>query len=453
MHQIKRTILMVVALIGSLILPIAALAVDDLDKSLAVAMANHDSRISPRIGAIGIKKTAARARIYEKYEYIGTYEVDRLQRILTSELSVFTDKFSDLIYYPKPRYRVNLYRVTYRSIIPEQDNRPTTASGLVAIPETTATTLPVVSYQHGTVFGKDSVPSNPDDPNYMETRLMVARFASQGYMVVAADYFGKGLSVEVDNYVVKASAQQACLDMLFAAYGVSAKLGIRMGHLYLSGWSQGAWNTLAFLNTLQAMNIPVMAAAVAATPSDPLAMVSRWLHVTADNDPHYVPSPDYLVPLVAMLIHSYEEYYGLPWLSQTAIKPAYQQAARDFYLYKISVIDAMNRLPKKINELLQEDFIAESSLGDNDFYAMLRDNEVYRWRSKTPLHAYYGSADDVIAPYIATLPVEYQKAVGGAAATAIKADIGDAKANHRGAFVYGVEDQGRWFEQLEANTP
>ncbi|MEI6415606.1 MAG: hypothetical protein WCP34_15290, partial [Pseudomonadota bacterium] len=62
-------------------------------------------------------------------------------------------------------------------------------------------------------------------------------------------------------------------------------------------------------------------------------------------------------------------------------------------------------------------------------------------------------ADDVIAPYIATLPVEYQKAVGGAAATAIKADIGDAKANHRGAFVYGVEDQGRWFEQLEANTP
>jgi hypothetical protein len=42
--------------------------------------------------------------------------------------------------------------------------------------------------------------------------------------------------------------------------------------------------------------------------------------------------------------------------------------------------------------------------------------------------------------------------VGGASAIAIKADIDDTKADHRGAFAYGVEDQGRWFEQLEANA-
>jgi len=39
---------------------------------------------------------------------------------------------------------------------------------------------------------------------------MIAEFAGQGYAVIGADYFGKGLSPEADSYLVKASTQQAC---------------------------------------------------------------------------------------------------------------------------------------------------------------------------------------------------------------------------------------------------
>ena len=57
----------------------------------------------------------------------------------------------------------------------------------------------------------------------METRLMVARFAGQGYIVVAADYIGKGISNEPDAWLVQGATAQACLDMWLAAQAVCAR--------------------------------------------------------------------------------------------------------------------------------------------------------------------------------------------------------------------------------------
>lgn len=77
-------------------------------------------------------------------------------------------------------------------MIPEWGNAPTLSGGLLAIPDDGQTSHPLVSYQHGTVFGLDQVPSRPD--NSYETRLVLAAFASQGYVVIGADSFGLGTS-------------------------------------------------------------------------------------------------------------------------------------------------------------------------------------------------------------------------------------------------------------------
>ncbi len=117
------------------------------------------------------------------------WDIDRLNRIL----QVDTPKFSGIAEtYSPARNAVRLYRVTYRSTIPERGNRPTVASGLLAVPDTTQTSFPMVSYQHGTVYGKQEVPSFPDQSP--ETQLMIAQFAGQGYVLIGADYFGIGLS-------------------------------------------------------------------------------------------------------------------------------------------------------------------------------------------------------------------------------------------------------------------
>ena len=116
------------------------------------------------------------------YELIGRYDVDRLNQILTEEIPRATGA---TVAYTPAKHAVKLYRVTYSSRIPEQENRPTQASGLIAIPENAPGSMPLVSYQHGTVLGRTDVPSFSEES--FETRLMIAQFASQGYVLFGAD--------------------------------------------------------------------------------------------------------------------------------------------------------------------------------------------------------------------------------------------------------------------------
>jgi pimeloyl-ACP methyl ester carboxylesterase len=273
----------------------------------------------------------------------------------------------------------------------------------------------------------------------METRLMLAQFAGQGYALLAADYFGKGESPEKDSYLVKLSAQQACLDMLLAAQAVSAELKIHWGPLFLSGWSQGGWATMVFLNKLESVGLSVRAAATASAPEDLFAIINRWIHAHQDTDATFLPA------LLALQLNAYEEYYGLPGLARSLIKTQYQSAARNLYLNQITWEQASSQLPKQLSELLDEDCIAASSIGNTRYWEIVQNNQAYRWRSKTPLRSYYGDADEVIPPYIATLPVGYQKIIGGAETVSVEVT---GKANHRGTFVYAVADEKKWFDEL-----
>ena len=368
-----------------------------------------------------------------KYQLIDTYSVERLNQILTSELKEFSD-FA--VTYPPARFTVKLYRVLYPSVVPEQNNRLTSASGLLAVPEGGRETMAVVSYQHGTVFSKTAIPSNPEES--METRLMIAQFAGQGYAVVAADYFGKGTSSDPDSYLVKASAQQACLDMLVASRAVTEDLKLHQGPLFLSGWSEGGWTTMVFLNKLESLGIAVKGAAIASAPTDLFATINRWLHASEDGDAVYLPA------LLALQINAYQEYYGVGGLVQSAIKPQYQAAAHDLYVNKLTWDEAAPKLPKHAIELLRDDFAAASSVGKGPYWDILQTNQAYRWRANTPLHTYYGDADEVIPSFIAALPVGYQKVMDGAETTGIEIP----GANHRGTFVSAIAAQKEWFDSL-----
>ena len=371
-----------------------------------------------------------------RYERIGEYSVERLNAVLTKELADFSP-FA--VTYPPAKNAVSLYKVWYQTVIPEQGNKPTTATGLIAVPQTAQKSLPVVSYQHGTVFTKTAVPSHPEES--METRLMIARFAGQGYIVVAADYVGKGDSPEPDSYMVKDVTTQACLDMLSASRDVCAALGLAQQHLFLSGWSQGAWATMQLRHKLEDLDIPVAAAATACTPSDLYALLARWINKPTSLDASWLPG----TPL--LFLFSYECYYDLPGLTRAAVKEAYWQTASDLYANKIDWEQASKSLPGTVKELLRPEFAAQSSMGDSRFYRRLQDNQAYRWRYRTPSRYYYGKIDEVMPPYVATLPVEYTQTVGGAPAEAVYA--GDA-ADHRGTFLFGVLDQKDWFDSLNA---
>ena len=83
------------------------------------------------------------------WQYIETYDLQKLNHILNVELKDFmvgsTMKASDFQgQFAVPAYPVKLYRVTYPTLIPEL-GIPTVASGLVAIPDNGQDSMPVIS--------------------------------------------------------------------------------------------------------------------------------------------------------------------------------------------------------------------------------------------------------------------------------------------------------------------
>ena len=113
--------------------------------------------------------------------------------------------------------------------------------------------------------------------------------------------------------------------MLIAAKSVLVALGIEPGKLFLSGWSQGGWTTMAYLEKLEGLGLPVTAAAVASGPVDIALTFGRWL-----NNPQPVDAP-YLPAAVAILLHADANYHQVPGLAESAIAPEYVDAARALY--------------------------------------------------------------------------------------------------------------------------
>ena len=171
--------------------------------------------------------------------------------------------------------------------------------------------------------------------------------------------------------MVRDATVQACMDMLFAARAVLADLGIEEDGLFLSGWSQGSWSTQQFRHKLETLNIPVRAAATAATPADLYLLLARWINHPTKLDAAW------LAGCPILFIHSYAYYYGMPGLPQTAIKPEYQAATKDFYENKIGWETLQSKIATKIPELLRADFAARSTAGVSVFFDRLRENQAF----------------------------------------------------------------------------
>lgn len=365
-----------------------------------------------------------------RYELIARWDVAKLNHILTADTPKF---FGTSVAYTPATNAVRLYRVTYRSVIPEQGNRPTVATGLLAIPEVAAKDLPLVSYQHGTVYGKQQVPSYPDQSP--ETQLMIAQFAGQGYLLIGADCFGMGGSAEPEGYMVKASHQQATHDMLIAARAVLAQMKLTPTRLDIAGWSQGGFVTMAFLERLEAVGEPVTAAATASAPVDVMATLNGFLFFPRKND------ADWVTTLFILSSFSFENYYRIPGLARALIAPDHYEIARK--AYERQPFNAAD-VPTDLGKLLQPQYFDPQFFATSAYGRLLAKANAYRWVIRTPTRNYLGTADEAITPGIGQLAMTWQRAMGSGD-SAVEA-ISTGPTSHRGTFATAVPEWKRWFD-------
>lgn len=151
-----------------------------------------------------------------------------------------------------PRYDVLAYRLEYTTS--DVNGQPIRASGLVGVPAKAAgAASPVLSYQHGTIFRDSEAPSN----NAVASEVALV-MASVGYIVLAPDYVGYGASKGAPHpYLLSGPSAAAVVDFLTAAQTWRRQQGVAdNGQLFMTGYSEGGYVTLAAHRALQWGNSP-----------------------------------------------------------------------------------------------------------------------------------------------------------------------------------------------------
>ncbi|WP_254647141.1 lipase [Streptomyces sp. GbtcB6] len=145
------------------------------------------------------------------------------------------------------RYGLDTFRIVYRTV--DLRGRPTTASGLPALPRSGEQQLQTMSFTHGTELFKGDVASVSAD---VWDQAPALTYASAGFAAVLPDYLGLGLGPGPHPWMDVPSETTAALDMLRASRTVAARKGreLRRGVL-ATGFSQGASAALGLARSLQ----------------------------------------------------------------------------------------------------------------------------------------------------------------------------------------------------------
>ncbi len=144
----------------------------------------------------------------------------------------------------------------------------TTASGGIMVPsggDGCTGQRPVLLYAHGTSTDKNKNMAAPTDG---EAALVAAMYAAQGYIVVAPNYAGyEASTLPYHPYVNMEQQAQDVVDALTAARkGFSAVGATASDKLFVAGYSQGGFVSMAAQRKLQLAGTPVTAGAHSSGP-------------------------------------------------------------------------------------------------------------------------------------------------------------------------------------------
>jgi pimeloyl-ACP methyl ester carboxylesterase len=327
-------------------------------------------------------------------------------------------------------FGVSLYCVRYWTT--GADASLTVASGLVALPRTSRL-RGVVSFQHGTEPERISAPST--DPR--NGLLAAAAFAGRGYLLVAPDYVGLGVSTMAHPYMHADSEADAVVDLLRAARDVVAAIGMDWPDaILLTGFSQGGHATLAAQRLLEAAPIDGLTVTAAASIAGPFDLAGISFPFALEG--HSKSSSLNL----AYMVGAYANIYGEDLTS----------ALRDPYASKVPVLfDGLHdydtiiaALPADPRKMFHEEFLQTYARGEpNWLRERLTENGLYEWSPRAPIRLYFGAFDGDVSPREAEVEAKRLNVRGGNV-TAVDAGEFD----HEGSLRASAPSVLAWFDQL-----
>jgi hypothetical protein len=328
---------------------------------------------------------------------------------------------------------IDLYRISYWS---RADDRPVLLSGLMAVPKT-GHIRGTVLYMHGTKLDRRGSISNP---NFEEGVLIAGVFAGGGYLHLAPDLMGLGISKGVQPYLYNPGTIDETLDFLRASETVSNDLGLGWNsNLYITGFSQGGHASAVIDRALESRDNPswhVIAGAGMAGPYNmadielPMAMSGASIFNTMD---------------LTNVAVSYSTWYHQPL--ESLLKP--ERATQARILFDGDHGDDIEKsMPANSRDLFTAEFLTcYDRKQPHWFLDALRENEAYAWAPKAPFRAYYGDNDKQVAPENSKFFANDATKRGGHVEAV---DVGPE--DHTGTAFHAVPKIRRWFDELSASS-
>ncbi|WP_020397162.1 alpha/beta hydrolase family protein [Thiolinea disciformis] len=180
-------------------------------------------------------------------EPVPNYQIEYLKTLTRDEISKAFDSQQLQIPTAALQYDVKLYRISYTTL--NNQGADVTASGLLAVPQKAAVLAStLLSFQHATIFYNSEAPSN--DLTGHAPPIVIA---SLGYMTLAADYVGYGVSAGHPHpYLMLKPSAQAVHDLIKVGYDWLKKQNITLNNkLALTGYSEGGYVTMAAHQALE----------------------------------------------------------------------------------------------------------------------------------------------------------------------------------------------------------
>jgi pimeloyl-ACP methyl ester carboxylesterase len=326
-----------------------------------------------------------------------------------------------------------LYKISYQTSDPF--GKKSTASGLIAIPSVNEQ-QGIVVYLHGTRVKHDDVPSSGDTAKY---QTYPALFSNAGaYVLVMPDYLGYGDStLRPHPYMQAKSLARVSIDMLKVSRIFLYQLNLKLNDkLYLAGYSEGGFSTMAMFEALQknSPDIPISAVAPGSGAYDMDATLSYILKNPGENASLYTA-------LYFYAIQNYKHY----WNDFSIIfRTPYDTLVPQLFdgTHDANTIRAM--LAKTPESLLKREFFDAFMTGSEKHLNLIRKQfNRYGFTPKAPL-LLLGTKGDTDVPFNNTL-IAYEKLKEKSNAVSYKS-VSDTY-DHRQAFPYIMLEQYLFFKK------
>lgn len=281
---------------------------------------------------------------------------------------------------------IKVYKVTYNTS--DVEGNTILASGLVVVPKH-GLNLPLVSFQHGTIFTNDDAPSSYNTKKLATVFAMA--LASNNYMVIMPDYLGYGASSNYPHpYEHRETLGSTSFDMIMA---VKENLGfidelILNDKLFITGYSEGGYATMALHQHIEKnSNLEITMSAPASGAYNKSGFFQQMMQL----------NEDFNYPGSAMwVVDSYNTNYNLNRNWRAFINEPHATTMEDIS----NPFDYINAdIAKNPLDLYTVEFRAGLVNGtDTEYLSAIADNDVFDWAPKYPITLYYASDDNWVFP-------------------------------------------------------